>query len=265
MTATTELPPLDLWRKRLGGRRRPARTRPLAALGYLTQGPVIEGLVEVDKLCIVILYDVPVRPGHCTLRLAGYSGAPVPWGVKWGGAEQCRFLKDLLLQPVPNGPGLRLSTGSTDLLRLGLQLDRELERHFRQPSLPLRQQLRLPCLWAGFRPADAACITGDGPELESYSRRSGKSAWRLMDGIRREYFGLVLYPFPWVSHHWQQAVTVFADLERFPKRQVFSMRHPRGDLVGFQDACEFDFVNSRFHKGAKRRPRSRQEPALASA
>ena len=90
------------------------------------------------------------------MRLAGFGGATVPWGVKWGGAEQCRFLKNLLLQPVPNGPGLRLSTASTDLLRLGLQLDRDLEKHVRHPSLPVRQQLRLPCLWAGFKPSDAA-------------------------------------------------------------------------------------------------------------
>ena len=128
MIATLQPAPLDQWRQRFGGRRRRNhRPRPLAALGYLANGPVIEGLIEVEKLTIVILYDEQIHPGHCALRLAGYSGSRVPWGVKWGGAEQCRFLKNLLLQPVPNGPGLRLSTASTDLLRLGLQLDRDLD------------------------------------------------------------------------------------------------------------------------------------------
>jgi hypothetical protein len=237
----------------------------LAALGYLANSPVIEGLIEVEKLTIVILYDEPISPGHCTLRLAGFSGSRVPWGVKWGGAEQCRFLKDLMLQPVPNGPGLRLNTASTDLLRLGLQLDRDLERHVRCPSLSVRQQFRLPCLWAGFKPADAANITGDGPELEAYSRRTGKSAWRLLKGIRREYFGLSLYPLPWVSHHWQQAAVVFVDLERFPKRQVFSLRHLPGDLIGFQDAAECDFFHSRFRSDAKRRSRSQRKPVFVPA
>jgi hypothetical protein len=226
---------------------------------------VIEGLIEPEKLTIVILYDEPIRPGHYTLRLAGFSGARVPWGVKWGGAEQCRFLKNLLLQPVPNGPGLRLSTASTDLLRLGLQLDRDLERHVRRPWLPVRQQLRLPCLWAGFKPANVPGINGDGPELEAYSRRTGKAAWRLVEAIRREYFGLSLYPLPWVSHHWQQAVAVFADLERFPKRQVFSLRHPPGDLVGFQGAAEFDFVQSRFHTVVKQRSPRERRPVLVPA
>ena len=170
-------------------------------------GPVLDGLIEVEKLTIVILSDESLGRGQHALRLAGFSGIPIPWGVKWGGAEQCRFLKNLLLQPVPNGPGLRLSTASTDLLRLGLQLDRDLEEHVRCPPLQVREQLRLPCLWAGFKPADAAGITGDGPELEAYSRRTGKSASRLLEGIRREYFGLVIYPFPWVSHHWRQAVS----------------------------------------------------------
>jgi len=163
---------------------------------------------------------------------------------------------------VPNGPGLRLNSASTDLLRLGLQLDRDLERHVRRSSLPMRQQPRLPCLWAGFKPADAANITGDGPELEAYSRRTGKSPWRLMEQIRREYFGLSLHPFPWVSHHWRQAVAVFADLERFPQRQVFSLRCPADDLVGFQEAAAFDFLRNRFYSAAKRRSRRQRRPVI---
>jgi hypothetical protein len=108
-------------------------------------------------------------------------------------------------------------------------------------------------------------ITGDGPELEAYSRRTGKRAWQLMESLRREYYGLSLLPFPWVSHHWRQAVAVFADMERFPKRQVFSLRRLTDDLVGFQDAAEYDFVNTRFRTGAKQRPRRQQKPVLAPA
>ena len=133
----------------------------------------------------------------------------------------------------------------------------------RHPSRPVRQRLRLPCLWAGFKTADAATITGDGPELEAYCHRTGKSAKRLLDRIRREAFGLSLCPLPWVSHHWHQAVAMFADLERFPRRQVFSLRHLPGGLVGFQDAAEFDFLHSRFHWVAKRRPRTRRKPVFA--
>jgi len=71
MIATLEPSPLDHWRHRLGGRsNRHAQPRPLAALGYLVNGPVTEGLIEIDKLTIVILYDEPIRPGHCALRLA---------------------------------------------------------------------------------------------------------------------------------------------------------------------------------------------------
>jgi hypothetical protein len=207
---------------------------------------VIEGLIEIEKLTIILLYDEASRRGRRTLRLAGYSGSRVPWGVKWGGAEQCRFLKNLLLQPVAGGPGLRLNTASTDLLRLGLQLDHELERHVRRPSLPVRPTLRLPCLWAGFQAADAAHVAGDGPELAAYADRTGQSAKRLLTKIRRDYFGLSLYPFSWLSHHWQKAVAVFADLTRFPKRQVFSLRDASEDLIGFRDNSEFDFFAPSF-------------------
>jgi len=268
MIATLENSPslMDRWRQRFGGRRRcNQRPRPLAALGYLANGPTIEGLIEVEKLTLTILYDAPSHSRQLTLRLAGFSGSRVPWGIQWGGRENCRFLKNLLLQPVPNGPGLRLNTSSTDLLRLGLQLDCDLERYVRRPSLSVRQQPRLPCLWAGFKHADAANITGDGPELAAYARRTGKSPWQLMEQIRREYFGLSLLPFPWVSHHWQQAVAVFADLERFPRRQVFSLRHPADDLVGYQEAAAFDFLHNRFHSVAKRRSHRQQRLVLVPA
>jgi hypothetical protein len=107
MIATCEQPsPLDQWRKRLGGRRyRRTEPRPLAALGYLANGPVIDGLVEVENLTILLLYDALIRPGHCALRLAGYFGSRVPWGVRFGGPENCQFFKDLRLQPVPGGRG----------------------------------------------------------------------------------------------------------------------------------------------------------------
>lgn len=257
---------LDRWRQRFGGSRRcNRRPRPLAAIGYLVEGPVAENLIEIDKLLMVVLHDTSAGHGQHAVRLAGYSGVRLPWGIQWGGAENCRFLKNLLLQPVPSGPGLRINSARDDLLRLGLQLDGALEKHVRRPALSVRQRLRLPCLWAAFTPADAAAITGDGPELAAYARRTGKSPWRLLEQIRREYFGLTLFPFPWVSHCWQQAVTIFADLERFPERQVFSFRHPSNDLVGFQDAAAFDFLKDRFRTNDNRRRRSRWTPALASA
>ena len=60
MIATREQPSLlDQWRQRLGGRRhRRARPRPLAAMGYLANGPVIDGLIEIEKLCIYFFQNV---------------------------------------------------------------------------------------------------------------------------------------------------------------------------------------------------------------
>jgi len=92
MIATLENSPslLDQWRQRFGGRRRcNRRPRPLAAMGYLANGPTIGGLIEVEKLTIIILSDEPVRFGQHTLRLAGFSGSRVPWGIQWGGPENC--------------------------------------------------------------------------------------------------------------------------------------------------------------------------------
>lgn len=253
--------PLDHWRHRLGGRRRPAQPRPCAALGYLAHGPVTDGLIEVENLTLVLVYDDPIRPGHCAVRLAGYASSRIPWGVRFGGPENCRFFKDLRLQPVPGGRGYRLDLAAEQLLTLGLALDRELDRHARYRRRPVQERPLLPKLWAAFRPDDAGRITGDGPELAAYAARTGRSPQRLLAHLRRDRLGLALFPLAWVSHHWESAVAVFADLGRFPRRQVFRAQPLADDLAGYQDAAEFDF-RSQGHRRAPRRRRSRRLPAV---
>ncbi len=74
IAALEPLSPLDQWRHRLGGRRRGrAQPRPLAALGYLANGSVFDGLIEVEKLTIIILYDPHLSCGSnaCYLLPAG--------------------------------------------------------------------------------------------------------------------------------------------------------------------------------------------------
>ena len=228
----------------------------------MANGPVVDGLVEIENLTIIVLYDDPLQSGHCALRLAGYSGSRIPWGVRFGGPEQCRFFKDLSLQPVPKACGYRLDLACTELLTLGLGLERELDRHARYPQRQVREQVCLPKLWAGFRATDTASITGDGPELAAYAARTGKSPQHLLQHLRRDHLGLAVYPLAWVSHHWQQAVAVFADLERFPRRQVFHLRQLPDDLVGYQGAAEFDFMESPFRQRAHE---CNRQPAIAVA
>jgi hypothetical protein len=241
MIAIPQPTPLEQWRQRFGDRSRRAEPRPLAAMGYCLGGRVTDGLIEVEKLTIVILYDEEIRPGNCALRLAGYSGKRIPWGVRFGGPYQCKFFKDLSLQPVYGARDYRLNLARAELVSLGLALERELDCYARYPQKHIRERVFLPKLWAGFRHEDAAKITGDGPELAAYALRTGRSPKHLVEGLRRDYFGLALYPLAWISHHWHQAVSVFADLDRFPRRQVFRLRQQPEDLVGFHDAAAFDF------------------------
>lgn len=239
MIAFSPPAPLEMWRKCLGGRRRRARPRPLAAMGYLVDGPVGDELVEIKRLTLVLLYDEPIRRGQCGLRLAGFSGGPVPWGAHFGGPTQCRFHKDLMLQPVAAGQGYRMDLADTELLALGLRLCRDLDRHTRYCPQPRREQVLLPKLWAAFHPEDMAEITGDGQELAAYAARIGRPPQHLLRRLCHKHAGFLLFPLAWVSHHWQQIVTIYADLARFPPRQVF--RLTRSSLAGFQDAAEFDF------------------------
>jgi len=261
MISTVDMSPLDQWRERFGGRRRRRdRPWPQAALGYLTDGPLVDGLIEIEKLTFVLLHDDPIPGGPCALRLAGYSCHRVPWGVRIGGAGHCKFRKDLFLQPVPDGSGFRLDQANGELIELGLELDREQYRHARMRK-DARDRPWLPTFWAGFPPEIAASISGGGPELQADAARNGIEPQALLDRLRRHHDGMVAFPLPWVSQHWQQATAIFADLTNFPKRQVFRNCQPE-DRTGFYKAAEFDFL---CRPVARRRPMWRRRRAAAAA
>jgi len=95
-------------------------------------------------------------PPRALRRPAGYSASPIPWGVRFGGSDQCRFFKDFWLQPVPGGQGYRLDLASTEVLALGLQLERELDRCTRRTKTGRNPNTRGKS-WRGFIPA----LTGD--------------------------------------------------------------------------------------------------------
>ena len=137
----------------------------------------------------------------------------------------------------------------------------------RYPHLPLNEQPVLPELWAGFRTKALGVIDGDGPELDALCLASGATPDELMRGALRPYRDLALYPLEWVSHHWRQFVAVFADLERFPRRQVFSLDDPASSLAGYHGANEFDFLSDRFGllRPAASHERRRRGPALLAA
>ena len=252
------------WRDRIPDRyRKPRDRRPLGALGYLANGPAFDGMIEIEKLVLVVLYDEPNR-GLCPLRLAGLSGRPVAWGVRWGGPEGSKFFKDLRLQPLPHARGQRVDTRDTDLLQLGLRLEHQLQRNLGNRWLPVQRCPQLPKLWAGFRRSESIAIQGDGPELASVARRRRESAEQVLESSKREYHGLLLSPLEWVSHLWQQSVTILADISRFPKRQVFSLKEFPADLQGYRAAAEFDFYGSKFRSGGRRRRRRRHTPVAAA-
>ena len=83
MIAITQPSLVARWRCQLGRHaRRIALPRPLAAIGYLTNGAVIDGLIEIENLVLVVLYDELHDDGRLSVTLGGFSGARVPWGVQ---------------------------------------------------------------------------------------------------------------------------------------------------------------------------------------
>jgi hypothetical protein len=70
MIATLESSLLDQWYQQLGGRRRRDHPRSLAALDSLVSGPVVEGLIEIEKLTIII---------YCVTSRSTRGNAPSGW------------------------------------------------------------------------------------------------------------------------------------------------------------------------------------------
>ena len=121
---------LRKWRRQVAARRR--RTgdsfpRRGAALGYLPYGPIVDGLIEIENLLMVVVYDEPSNRRLPAIRVAGYATSRVNWGIKFGGAENSRFFKDLSLPPRPAAKGLRLNLLNDELLRLVLKLDQKVQ------------------------------------------------------------------------------------------------------------------------------------------
>ena len=243
-------PLVDRWQRQIGRRLRldvPV-PRPFAALDLLVRGGDREGLVPIDRLTFVLLHDVVdpgVHDGH-RLRLAGYGIEGDPCGVAIGGAEAHRFEKNLALEPLRWSRDERVDADDAWMLRLGLRMDRRVERHSRSRRAVEFDRPALPSFWAAFPPEVALDIVCDGPEWLGVLHESGRSADELVASHRRELEGLVLLPVAWVSHVVEEAITLFADLDGLARRQLFRLSDAEGALVGFRGACQFDFLSSRF-------------------
>lgn len=264
----TGLSLLQTWnrqiRRNLSRESRP-RSRLQAAVGYQSRGPVVDQLTEVDHLVIVILYHQH-SAGNRAIRLAGFTGSKVRWGVQWGGPLGSKFDKDFSLPPMPGAKGKQVDLDQSELVELGIRLHRQLQNHQRGQRRSSRR-MRLPNLWAAFEPSVAADVSGDGPELDTMCRRTGKAPAELLDEYSHNHLGSTLLPLNWVSHRWQSFVAVYADLARFPKRQVIRIRRFATDLQGYRGASEFDFYHSRFgrRKAKSLRRQRRSSIALCAA
>jgi hypothetical protein len=242
---------LQRWRCQVASQRRrnACALRQDAALGYLAQGPIYHGLIDVRRLVFVVLHDQQRPNNALAMRVSGYVASGVPWGVKIGGSDHNRFEKDLMCAPARRARGQRFDLAQSELLGLALQLDRYLDRQARHCRKPRLHHPRWPQPWAAFEPAIAAHFRGAGPEFETRRDACTRPADRFRS-VQRTVIGLTAFPLEWVSHEWQRITTVFADMQSMPKRQIFTLDHAHRNLCGFGGAVEYDLLNSRFRPTA---------------
>lgn len=234
------------WHRQIGGRRPYRHQRPLAALGFLCRhGDKREALVELQHVVAVLLFDEGIGRPVPALRLVGYGASQVPHGVQWGGAEGCKFYKDLRLAPEPGGWSLQVDATNVDLLHLSLRLHGDIHRVDRFAPKSARQYPKLPRLWAGFAPSDADAVEAAGPEFVELCAKFKLAPNVMLEKFRREFQGLACFPLDWVSDQLQRSLSVFVDMSETPRTQVFRLANFPDSLQGFQGATAYDFFNGK--------------------
>lgn len=233
---------LNRWRYQINRSQSPSRApRGLGVLGCLTDLEPVNGLVELKRVLITVLYDVRLASGHFAIRMAGYRASREPHGINWGGRGNARFDKDLTLSPRPGGGAKRIDLLNFPTTSWALSADRRINVALRYRTRRVSRGFELPRTWAGFPPSYEKELQGSGPELERLCVRFGISREAMLAKFRREHRGLVLYPLDWVSDHVQRATDLFAEVKGVRRWQVFGIENPHTTLVGFAGAATFDF------------------------
>ena len=157
-----------------------------AAMAVLTRGRPKDGLIRLHRVLFVVLYDESAsRFSSQWTRLAGYRARRIPWGVRCGGRQDCRFDKNANLKPKPRATGWRLDARSRAVIRAADQLRNEIAAQSVQSHGTASRRIQLPDFWAGFGPDDADRIRGEGPELLGEIHATGRSSDELMRDRRR--------------------------------------------------------------------------------
>jgi hypothetical protein len=227
----------------------------LAAFTYLDQSNSSSAFVEIGNVLTLLVYEDNSGRHSCpVLRFATYNANRIDDGVCWGGAKNCRLFKDLSLAPQRRARGQRMDRSKGDLLSLALRLDRRLSRAARHPAAPW-PKLKLPRLWAGFRPSMASRLSGKGPEFDAECNSRSTNCDEMFRESARNAHGLVLYPLDWVGHEFNRIIAVFAELTPSIRRQICRIGELPDGLIGYQGAANFDFFNSHFRDRRGRRHR----------
>jgi hypothetical protein len=207
----------------------------MAALAFQSQEPT-DQLVPLEAISAVVLSVEPTKFGPTCLRFSVYAASPIPFGVQWGSAENCRLSKNLRLRPRLRAKGRRFDLTRVRLIHSAIDL---FEAVCKAEAHEISDHLQLPQVWAGFDPSHP--VEGDGPELLGLVHQLGLSSTQLMERSRRVHESQVLFPLEFVSHEWQHA-RLYVEPATVPSLQVIRCENQVETLDGFRGAAAFDFV-----------------------
>lgn len=235
------------WWQQIAYRKNQPGSRGIAALTVLIDGCQSVRLVRLDRLTLFIVYDETVVDTLSVVRMSGFRPRRIPHGIEWSGRDSAILFKNLSLRPCWGAKGQRLDLRDASLLRIALGLNRSIDQATRRCPVPRLRRLRLPSVLAAFLPGVVRSLQGRGPEFEAICQRFGMTAERMFRLFQRRHQGFTLLPLDWLDEEQlQHAKAFFADLDGYPRRQLFRLRRFPDQLQGHQGASSFDFYANRF-------------------
>jgi hypothetical protein len=222
-------------------------SRGSAALTVRVEGCQSDRLVRLNRLTLFTVYDEVASDRNLVVRFGAFRPRRIPNGIEWAGRDSAILFKDLSLRPCWGAKGQRLDLRDTSLLRIAWGLNRSIEHATQGRPMPRLRRLRLPSVLAAFLPGAVGSLQGRGPEFEAICKRFGMAPARMFRLFQRRHQGFTLCPLDWLDEEQlQRAKAFFADLDGYPRKQLFRVHRFPDQLQGYQGACAFDFYANRF-------------------
>ena len=192
-------------------------------------------MVSINNLTVDVLHDIEDEYDFLYSFSRWRCSVDTDGRITWGGRGN-------LLRTSRLVPAVRLSPpfANEESIATIVRMEKRIADAVRYGRW-IPKHPRFPALWAGYKPREAPSLSFSGHEYESFRDRLGWPDEVLESLYFKEHSGLRLVPAAWVAPLLTQATDIFADFEKFPRRQLLRMSS-ESDLMGATNSIVWHFA-----------------------